>query len=329
MRKFRNRRRLLTALACGVLTFGVWLPAQAGKADNKKCDSEEAPGNENSRKNCPPPSTTTSSSTSTSTSTTTSTTMLLDTAIDEVNDTLATAQETIDGTSQEPELTYPDIAPDVRETTVRAIFEFDESGAIVERRRLFFDTWAQNLGDVALDLTSDDASNLENPRVSQCISWNGMLCRERKPVGGFEVHPGHGHFHFEDFASYELRYLLPDGTPDFSPAGLISASDKVSYCLVDIERLHDDADRTGTYATCNAHREGISAGWADVYHADLEGQSLLIEGLPDGRYGLVISMNPVRHLAETTYSNNRVVVTLEIDSTGLYPTSTIIARSNS
>lgn len=322
MRKFQNRRRLLVALACGALMTGLWVPAQAGNGQDKKCDPGGARGSENSRKSCP--TTTTSSTTTTSTTTTTTTTMP------------PTLQDTVTGVIESAapyERTYPDLVPDVTETYVRYIaIGYDEptNTWTYGPPELAFDTLAKNFGTVAVDIQSDDFTNQTNPNALQCVAWTGPVCREREQVGGFEIHPGHGHIHFNDFAKYELRRLLPGGAPDYSASGLIAISDKVSFCLVDLMKTRDDAPPVGTYTTCSALREGISPGWADIYGSQLEGQQMSLAGLSDGQYALVITMNYSGNLYESDRSNNRVAVTVQLENlSGLSGTATIVGRSYS
>lgn len=284
MRKFRNRRRLIGALACGFLAFGPWIPAGAGP----RILAEPLPGSCKTHPNkvvtpgCVP-----------------------------------ALAETVGGAIEEAltyEHTYPDLVPNVTETYVNAEFTFDEpSGTFVlGPPKLFFDTVAQNLGEVAVDIESDDPANQQNPTASQCVAWTELFCRERRPAGAFEIHPDHGHIHFLDFAKYELRKLHEGGTVDFSESGLVAISDKVSFCLIDLMKVRDDALPAGTYNTCSDVREGISPGWADVYGAALEGQQFPLEGVQEGTYAIVIAMNYTGGLLETDYSNNRVAVTVEL-----------------
>ena len=50
--------------------------------------------------------------------------------------------------------------------------------------------------------------------------------------------------------------------------------------------------------------QGLTAGWADIYHRDLDCQWVDVTGVPDGRYILQVHVNPARVLRETDYSNN-------------------------
>jgi hypothetical protein len=214
---------------------------------------------------------------------------------------------------------YPDLVPDVTEVFVTAFPIFDpETRTTTRDLRLNFDTWSQNLGTVPLDLLTDDPTNQENPTVSQCLAWTERrLCRERRTVGGFVAHPTHGHIHFDGFATYELRSLLADDTPDYSAGGLLRTSEKVSFCLVDLRKVRNDADPVGTYMSCDGLREGISPGWADIYGSHLDGQDFPIEGLADGEYGLVVTLNPEGNVFESDRTNNRMVAIVELSQGGL------------
>lgn len=218
-----------------------------------------------------------------------------------------------------PVETYPDIVPDVTQVyTYNPVVSFDPAtGEVVYGPLvLAFDTWSQNLGTVALDLLSDEPTNLDNPTVSQCVSWvvEGV-CGERRPVGGFEVHPAHGHIHFQEFARYELRKLREeDGRVNYSRGGLVAISDKVSFCLFDSRAVRPDARPVRTYAGCGSTREGISAGWADIYGSDLAGQQLPVDRLADGRYALVIAMDYADRLWESDNDNNVVEVIVELSN---------------
>lgn len=286
----RNRRRLLGALACGLLVTAGAVPARAGSAT-----VEALPG---SCKLQP--------------------TKVLNPGC---------VPSAVDGVTGY-DYTYPDLVPNVTTVYVSHVYlgyNPDTGQFIWGPPQLNFDTVAQNLGQVAVDIQSDDVTNQVNPPASQCVAWTALVCRERKPVGGFEIHPGHGHIHFNDFAKYELRKVLPDGTPDYSAAGLVVLSDKVSFCLLDLMKVRDDANPVGTYTMCGAVREGISAGWADIYGAELEGQQFLLDGVSDGRYAIVIAMNYSGNLFESDYTNNQVAVIVDL-VTGDTPSATIVDR---
>jgi len=120
----------------------------------------------------------------------------------------------------------------------------------------------------------------------------------------FEYEECHGHYHFKGFASYRL--LGAEGEP-------IVLGRKVSFCLLDVQRWDAEAKRDARF---NCDKQGIQAGWADVYDAGLPGQWLDVTGLPDGSYTLEVTLNPERKLIEADYANNTEKVPIDLGSTG-------------
>ncbi|HEX2039703.1 MAG TPA: lysyl oxidase family protein [Acidimicrobiales bacterium] len=213
----------------------------------------------------------------------------------------------------DPGITLPNLVPDVSVVTINRTTSFTLPEFTFGPWQLYFDTRAQNLGTVPLQLTADGIEDAETTTVSQCVSWTaGRLCRDQRPVGLNSFDDGHHHFHFQEFARYELRRLAPDGRPDYSDTGLVAANDKVSFCLIDSQRVRDDASPAPFYTTCTPSTEGISPGWTDIYGAGLPGQTFPTEGLTDGRYALVIDMDYANRLYETDDTDNVVEVTIEI-----------------
>lgn len=219
----------------------------------------------------------------------------------------------------DPGVTLPNLSPDVQTLQILRSFQYDEATQTVYEGppTLYFDTWAMNLGTVPVQLKFGGLESPETAIAEQCISWRSAenhLCREFVPVGGFSWHQEHAHFHFNEFAAYELRRLRPNGRVDYSAKGLVSTNEKVSFCLIDSRRLRDDASSTGFYSTCTPTIEGISPGYADIYNSELAGQQLSLEGLVDGRYALVIKMDYLDHIHETNDDDNVVEATIELSA---------------
>ncbi|MFN2526408.1 MAG: lysyl oxidase family protein, partial [Actinomycetota bacterium] len=139
---------------------------------------------------------------------------------------------------------------------------------------LRFSVSIANEGDYAFELVAraDGYSSGTDAAAEQCVAWAGpRACSQRRSIGMLSYHDAHGHYHFEDFALYELRRLDKDGQPDMSESGLVRTSEKVSFCLQDVAR-HDDSDPLYTtpwppYYGCFAGQgvQGISPGWLDIY----------------------------------------------------------------
>ncbi len=120
----------------------------------------------------------------------------------------------------------------------------------------------------------------------------------QNPVGCMIFHEIHSHYHFEDFAEYEL-YRMGTGA-------LKATSDKVSFCVVDILNPHPDVpgaadDPFYSFGNCQTESgiHGISVGWADIYGAGTPGQEFNISALKrPGRYCLVARTDPINRLQE-------------------------------
>jgi hypothetical protein len=136
------------------------------------------------------------------------------------------------------------------------------------RRLLAFDTETRNIGTA--DLVLGNPAN--NPL--------------------FEFAPCHNHYHFRDFATYQLL----DASSRQVAIGL-----KVGFCLEDIRRWDSNAPPTDFY-TCDF--QGIQAGWVDVYVSSLPCQWIDLAGVPAGVYTLRVQVDPANHLTELNETNN-------------------------
>jgi hypothetical protein len=172
-----------------------------------------------------------------------------------------------------------------------------------------------NRGRYALDLTA--VPNAGFPQTSdayQCVSWaTERVCLERRLVGQFVFHQAHDHYHFEDYALYELRTLDETGQPDMSPAGLAAPGVKASFCLIDYDPdgppQHPVYENPHPlYLTCTGSFgvgvQGISPGWRDTYVSRLDGQQIPIDNVPDGDYAVVVTADPKNQLAEANETDN-------------------------
>lgn len=214
-----------------------------------------------------------------------------------------------------PGFTYPNLVPNVTLAMVNRAWIWNEDTQTFSRGapELWFDTWAQNFGTVPLDVMPDDPDNPATTAVTQCVSWTAeYVCRQRQASGGFSWHEEHTHFHFNDFAAYALRHVNADGSVDYSDAGLVGISDKVSFCLMDSRRVKVDSTSVPTYHTCSNRRQGITPGWTDIYGASLPGQNFPLTGVADGRYAIVVDMNTSGTVRESDLTDNRVEAIIDV-----------------
>ena len=104
----------------------------------------------------------------------------------------------------------------------------------------------------------------------------------------------HQHYHFEDYADYRLLDMR---------GNLVARGHKQAFCLVDLWRPPGSSGpRNPKFPDCGF--QGITAGWADIYHRDLDCQWIDVTDVPDGRYVLEVHVNPARVIPEADYSNN-------------------------
>lgn len=195
-------------------------------------------------------------------------------------------------------------------------------------RAIRFSISTVNRGAYALELAGDPepdtvlGSGSGERAAHQCVWWVSRVCTTRQPVGTFRWHEEHRHWHFEDYASYELRRVQA-GLPDMSPGGLVGPGQKASFCLLDSWREseppgHDPLAPVGVYATCTNNVEGISPGWADEYGYLLSGQQIPIPpgGLSDGTYAVIVRVNPEGRILESDLGDNTAWTIIQISSHG-------------
>jgi hypothetical protein len=201
----------------------------------------------------------------------------------------------------------PLLLPDLM-TTKPAGLEIRGSGA---NRVLRFNNVVWNHGEGPLELFGEPDHASGTIRVVQRAYTSSGVVVEW-PVGVFTFHPTHLHWHLEGFVVYELWSLGPGGEPD----QLIKSSGKLSYCLIDTDIVDgEDPLRPANrqYYGCGRAVQGLSIGWGDTYKAYLDGQSLPLDGVPDGLYALVSTANANRVLKEAKISNNAGTVVIQIN----------------
>jgi len=201
-----------------------------------------------------------------------------------------------------------------------APFDFEIAAADSgEGQAIRFATGAANRGDHALELLGQPSSPTD-AIAQQCVAWaHPRICTQRDDVGTFAWHPQHGHYHFEEFALYELRRLRPNGRVRMAKNGLVRTSGKISYCIIDAERDDSSGDSLyflpyPLYYSCLAglNMQGISPTWRDIYSNSTVGQEIPLDGIEDGTYALVIHIDPSNRLHETDDSDNTSLVKLRI-----------------
>ncbi|MCY7401027.1 MAG: hypothetical protein LH477_08725 [Nocardioides sp.] len=139
-------------------------------------------------------------------------------------------------------------------------------------------------------------------------------------VGTMEFHhANHNHWHFEDFARYDLL----DAEKNY-----VAKSRKQSFCLANTDAVDytvPGADwqpqNTDLATACGDEgalsiREVLSAGSGDTYAQYRAGQAFKIGDLPNGVYYIRVEGNPDRNLAEADTTNNVADRRLRIGGSG-------------
>ena len=132
-------------------------------------------------------------------------------------------------------------------------------------------------------------------------------------AGLFDFHETHKHWHWVGFSVYRVWSLTPDG----NLSEIVSSSDKVGYCLLDLDP-YTGADAPlfpglqpavrPQFGGCDWTRQGISAGWIDSYKSHVDGQYVIVTDLPDGVYALESVVDPDDIIAEADEDNNGALV---------------------
>lgn len=172
-------------------------------------------------------------------------------------------------------------------------------------RQIRFSTAVSNLGEGPLEL-----SGVHDPIERRTIASQRIRrideSTDARVAGVFVFHPAHDHWHFEDFTSFELWTHGSDG----ELTRLVATTGKMSFCVWDSDPMADpppEAPSRRAYERCPQDIQGLSIGWMDVYSARTPGQHLTIEGVPDGRYAIRSTVDPVNRLIESDEENNDAV----------------------
>lgn len=182
-------------------------------------------------------------------------------------------------------------------------------GGSGERMLVRFSNSVANLGQGAAELHGEYNQSLNIVQISQNVTTadEEFITRE---VGEFSFHREHDHWHWDDFALYEVWLASLDGVL----LEQIASSGKVGYCLRDDDPLPGGAPTgrgaavRGVYLGCGWRRQGISVGWMDTYSLHTPGQFVDISGAADGLYALRSTVDPDNRLLELDESNNTAIL---------------------
>ncbi|HZM71999.1 MAG TPA: lysyl oxidase family protein [Candidatus Polarisedimenticolia bacterium] len=152
----------------------------------------------------------------------------------------------------------------------------------------------------------------------------------------FAFHQAHNHWHIGSVAQFSVLKANDNGTAGSFGAVYVNdlgvaQSFKTTFCLIDWIKLEDNSKTPErVYWACDrtAPFQGVSVGWVDQYHHQLEGQEVDITAAPVGIYYLTINVNDERKFIESDYTDNGAWVSFGLtrDSKG-NPKVTLISHS--
>ena len=147
--------------------------------------------------------------------------------------------------------------PDLRTNPPRGLyFETTGNGNVLLR----FDNTVGNHGG-RLEITANIGGN---SRIYQNVydkKTGGTQVIRRHVASDLIYHPAHNHFHFADFARYELLEANSVGAYRVTARAGI----KTSFWILDYVRVLSSGPSWPQYTTCGATVQGLSAGWGDTY----------------------------------------------------------------
>ena len=207
-----------------------------------------------------------------------------------------------------------EVLPDLVQVEPTAVSVTEVDG----QHRLVFLSAVENVGDAALVIHGRRASRADAAMaVEQVVLLSDGSTRSHEVDAElrYVASETHEHWHLLGFEHYELRRVT-DGK-------LVVPDRKTGFCLGDRfdapRELPKEPPQAVWTQECGrggrgllSVQEGISPGYGDDYVPALEGQYVVLDGVPAGRYRLVHRANPARALRESDYSNNSASVLLEI-----------------
>jgi len=185
-------------------------------------------------------------------------------------------------------------------------------------RILRFTTVFYNKGKGPLELRADPQtagvrSDIERTVFQRIYRSDGSW--RQRPAGTFLWHQEHLHYHFADFAVYDLE-AVETKTP---PPDLSGVRQKSTFCIRDVSLADVELPgkaKDAAYKICGKELQGISVGWADTYFFTYPDQLLNIEDLPSGTYRLKFIINPSDRFDESDISNNISSSLIKLDMEG-------------
>jgi hypothetical protein len=165
-----------------------------------------------------------------------------------------------------------------------------------------------SVGHAPLDVQGFRSNGSPTMKAYQYFWQNGhVIGRTRAGTMGFDAKKGHSHWHFEQFAQYQL---LNSGKQ------LAVRSHKVGFCIAPtdpVDLVQPGAVWQPSYlglgGQCGSTtalwvREMMPVGWGDTYFQSVAGQSFDITKVRNGTYYIEVAANPLKVLHESDTGND-------------------------
>jgi hypothetical protein len=165
-----------------------------------------------------------------------------------------------------------------------------------------------SVGHAPLDVEGFRSDGSPVMKAYQYFWQNGhIIGRVRAGTMGFDSKKGHNHWHFEQFAQYQLLN---------SGKHLAVHSHKVGFCIAPtdpVDLVQPGAvwkpSFLGLGGQCGSTtalwvQELMPVGWADTYFQTVAGQSFDITKVPNGTYYIEVVANPQKVLHESDTGND-------------------------
>jgi hypothetical protein len=144
----------------------------------------------------------------------------------------------------------------------------------------------------------------------------------------WDARTGHKHWHFKDFAQYNLlRANLQQSVRSGKESFCLANTDAVDYTVPSAKWRPENTDLATSCGmqTSLGVREVLDVGSGDTYSQDRPGQSFEITGLPNGTYYIQVKANPGGKLAESSTGNNTSLRKIVLGGTAKKRTLTVPA----
>jgi hypothetical protein len=184
--------------------------------------------------------------------------------------------------------------------------EVVEDGAV---RCLRFAVGPQNVGAGPLELKFARETSVSTDASMRQRIYYSDGSSEMRDAGSSEFHKAHQHFHLKGFAKFRLFRVTDRSEGKLTKAG---TGNKAGFCLVDLRiaqwRRFDQQRAYSARSSCmpvgGEAELGLSAGWTDVYGAELSGNYIDFGDNEDGYYVIRTVVDSNDYVLESNERDN-------------------------